>query len=213
VKKTRAPFPKSLKTYGKGPVRYALPLGPQGPLQVGIDFRFAPVPGAYYYADALSLRHDRELAMATLLFGHIDAAAGRLRDRLDIIIPEGALFFQFWNSSREVEKTLDEQLKALGLPASTRLITQKSLARTTLFANTIFVATGGGESCLDFYYLPVRDIHIAKTNHGEIGLEPIIRVLCSPALLKLLFDMCRPHAVSAPGQPAEVRRSDRASAS
>jgi len=212
VKKVSGPLP-SFKTYGKGPVRYGFPQGPQGPLQIGIDFRFAPVPEAYYYADALSLRHDRELAMATLLFGRLDVAAGKVRDRLDIVMPGAALFFQFWNSSRDVERILDEQLKALRLSASARSIDQKSLPRTTLFANTIFVSTGGGESCFDFYYLPIRDIHFAKMDRREIGLESIIRVLSSPVVLKALFDLCRPHAIVAPGQPAGERRSDRVSAS
>jgi hypothetical protein len=209
----------STKTYGKGPVRYSFLQGAEGALHVGVDFSFAPVPGAYYYANALSVRHDRELAVVVISFGRFDAAAGKLRDRLDVVMPEAALFFQFWNSSRDVEKSLDEQLRVLGLSAADRSVNPKSLVRTTLFANTIFVTTGGGESCLDFYYLPIRDIHLAKAagvskkNHPEIGLDPIIRILCSPAILKALFDACRPHAGGDLLQTTTTERADRANAS
>lgn len=218
MKKAKSPLLNSAKMYGKGPVRYAFPEGPNGPLQLGIDFSAAPVPGAFYYADALSLKRDRELAMVTLSFGRLDAV-GKLRDRLDLVMPAAALFIQFWNSAIQVEKILDEQLKALGISAATRSISQKSLARTTLFANAIFVATGGGESCLDFYYLPVRDIHLAKTRESskmkqfEIGLDPIVRILLSPSLLKLLFNVCRPDAITGLGQSVELGRADHANAS
>ena len=187
------------------------PQGPDGPLQLGIDFRLASVPAAFYYADAVSLRHDRDLAMALLSFGRSDMSTARLRDRLEVVMPEGALFFQFWISAREVEKTLDEQLKALALAPVSRPVGQKAAVRTTLFANVIFVTTGGGESCLDFYYLPVRDIHLAKAQRAEIGMDPIVRVLCSPALLKYFLDLCRPYA-STMTEPSQARRSDRASA-
>jgi hypothetical protein len=219
VKKNKSPFPDSVKAHGKGPVRYAFPQGPDGPFSIGIDFSSASVPGSYYYADAFSLRRDREFAMVTLSFGRFDTAGGRLRDRLDLVMPEAALFFQFWNSSRDVEKVLDEQLKTLGIAATTRSISPKSLARTTFFANIIFVSTGGGESCLDFYYLPIRDVHLAKasqsskTKQFEIGLDPIIRILLSPSLLKLLFNVCRPHAITEATKPLALGRTDRANAS
>lgn len=198
---------------GRGPVRYKFLQGPGGPLQVGIDFSLAQPPGAYFYADCVSLKRDRDLAMAVLSFGRFDLNAGRFSERLDIVMPDGGLFFQFWNSSRDVEKTVDEQLKVLGLPSASRTITSKSLARATLFANCIFVSTGGGESCLDFYYMPIRDIHLAKAARRDISLEAIIRVLTSPAVLKSLFDLCRPYATIDDTQLLHNNRSNRANAS
>jgi hypothetical protein len=68
-------------------------------------------------------------------------------------------------------------------------------SRGTLYANLIFVGTGGAESCLDFYYLPVRDIHFAKTVAGsEISLQPVIRIPTSPVLLKHMLNLCREFA-------------------
>ena len=195
MKKVEKGSPKTGKVVGGGPVRYTVQPGQNALLNVQVDFALAAVPGAYYYADCLALRYDRELAVVTLSFARTDALSGRVGDRLDVVMPAGALFL-FWNSSRDVEKTLDEQLKALGVSPESRPIGVKALARTTLFANVIFVSTGGGESCLDFYYMPVRDIHFAKKNRSTIGLEPILRVLSSPVLLKNLFDLSRPYAAS-----------------
>jgi hypothetical protein len=213
MKKSRNRDAKASKVVGTGPVRYVMPQMKGGPLQISIDFRFATVPGAYYYADVLSLRHERQLAMVTLLLARFDAQAGRLWDRLDIVMPESALFLQFWNSSREVEKSLDVQMKALNISHALRPVGSKSLPRTTLFANVINVSTGGGESCLDFYYMPVRDIHLARQNRSEIGLEPIIRILSSPVLLKSLFELCRPFAASGVGLPTQSGRIGRVSSS
>jgi hypothetical protein len=199
------------KSAGEGPVKYTLPESPNGPLNIGIDFSLAPVPAAYFYADSVSLKRDSELAMVILSFGRFDLTANRLTERIEIAMPQVALFAQFWHSVRNVEDTVNQQLRALKLPAASRSITTRSRARATLYANAISVSVGNGESCLDFYYMSVRDIHLVKIRRiSEIGLEPIIRILCSPAVLKSLFDLCRPYATE---QAQLFEGSDRASAS
>jgi hypothetical protein len=180
---------------GSGPVKYA-PRA-DGLLQISVDFALAPSPGTYFYADSVSLKRDTESAMAVVSFGRSDLGANRFTERIEIVVPQVALFSQFWNSARSVEGTLDEVLKLLKLPISSRSIMSKARARATLYANTISVALGNGESCLDFYYMPVRDIHYVRAGHiSEIGLEPIVRILSSPVVLKTLFDLCRPHATA-----------------
>lgn len=214
MKKVPKREPRSAsKLIGTGPVRYLMPEQKGGPLRISIDFRFATIPAAYYYADALSIRHERQLAMVTLLFARFDAQAGKLRERLDIVMPEGALFLTFWNSSREVEKTLDEQMRVLNVAPSLRPVGTKTVPRTTVFSNVLFVSTGAGESCLDFYYMPVRDIHLAKENGSEIGLDPIIRILASPVLLKSLFEVIRPFATAVGEKSLQSGRADLVSAS
>ena len=208
-KKPRNPRPRKID--GAGPVRYTLPENPNGPLNIGIDFSLAPAPAAYFYADSISLKRDSELAMVILSFGRFDLTANRFTERIEVAMPQAALFSQFWNSVRNVEDAVDQQLKALKLPAASRSITTRSRARATLYANAISVSVGNGESCLDFYYMSVRDIHLVKIKRiSDIGLEPIIRVLCSPVVLKSLFDLCRQYATD---QAHLFEESGRASAS
>lgn len=187
--------PSQLKMSGAGPVKYKLPESPDGPLNIGVDFSLALAPNTYFYADSISLKRDVELGMSILSFGRFDLTANRFSERIEIAMPDVALFAQFWHSARNVEGVIDQQLKALKLPAASRSITTKARARATFYANAISVSVGNGESCLDFYYMSVRDIHYVKVRTiSEIGLGPIIRVLSSPAVLKSLFDLCRPYS-------------------
>jgi len=213
AKKASGSTTSSEKLYGTGPVRYSFSPGAGNPLKIGIDFRYAVPPGAYSYADATSLKRDRELATAVLSFGRYDPIGSRLTDRIDVVMPEGALFFQFWNSSRAVEKTLDEQLDTMKLGPVNRQIKSKTRPKATFYANVIFVTTGGGESCLDFYYLPVRDVNLAREKQADISLEPIVRILLSPVILKYLFELCRPHANASEVASTQLGRTEHASAS
>lgn len=181
------------KIYGKGAVRYRFPEGAQGPIQLTIDYGKAPLPESYYYADTVSLRRDLDLAMVILSFGQTNDNAAKLRDRVDIAMPEGTLFGQFWRSIQaSVQSTVEKQVKDLRRKPIGHMPARDAAEAVTLYANHIFCSTGGGESCLDFYYFSPRDIHLAKMQHSEIALVPIIRVTMSPILLKYMFDLCRP---------------------
>ncbi len=166
---------KKQPQHGSGAVRYSILPGKTGALQLQLDFRLTRVPETYYYADALSISVDQEMGTAILAFGRTITEGG-LRDRIDIVMPAVSLLIGFLNSMAPIEPTVDKQLEFRG----------------TLYANLIFVSTGGAEACLDFYYLPVRDLHFAKTVVGsEINLQPIIRIPTSPVLLKHMVNLCR----------------------
>lgn len=185
---------KSQKLHGQGAVRYSVIPEQDGGLRLNVDFRFARPPETYYYADALSISDDKEMGAAILSFGRSKPEGG-LRDRLDIVMPEVSLFFGFLGSATNVEPVIDKQLQVLKLRPVNRAVagvTGTAQSRGTLYANLIFLATGGAESSLDFYYLPMRDIHFAKTFAGsEISLQPVIRIPTSPVLVKQMFNLCR----------------------
>jgi len=190
MKKHKDSHKKPLQ-HGQGAVRYSVLPGQEGALQVQVDFRLAPIPETYYYADALSISVDQEMGSAILAFGRTIAEGG-LRDRIDIVIPTMSLLSGFLNSMAPVEPTLDKQLEFLRLRPVSRTVSGTAPSRGTLYANLIFASTGVAESCLDFYYLPVRDLHFAKTVVGsEISLQPIIRIPTSPVLLKHMVTLCR----------------------
>ncbi len=185
---------KEQAQHGQGAVRYSFAPGQSGALNLQVDFRFARAPETYYYADALSISDDKEMGVAILAFGRTRPEGG-LRDRLDIVMPEVSLFVGFLNSAVPIEPTIDQQLEILKLRPVSRMVAGTVQSRGTLYANLIFMSTGGGESCLDFYYLPVRDIHFAKTVVGsEISLQPVIRIPTSPVLVKQMLNLCREFA-------------------
>jgi len=84
-----------------------------------------------------------------------------------------------------------------------------SQATTTLFANTIFAAVGEGESTLDFYHLPPREVHLAKTQKRDMQIQPTVRVIMSSVVTKHFFDALRPHA-ERQSVPPVMERSRRA---
>ncbi len=182
---------KKQPQHGSGAVRYSILPGKTGALQLQLDFRLTRVPETYYYADALSISVDQEMGTAILAFGRTITEGG-LRDRIDIVMPAVSLLIGFLNSMAPIEPTVDKQLEFLKLRSVSRTVTSVAPSRGTLYANLIFVSTGGAEACLDFYYLPVRDLHFAKTVVGsEINLQPIIRIPTSPVLLKHMVNLCR----------------------
>jgi hypothetical protein len=180
--------------YGTGAVHYTLPQGFNGPIRLNIDFGLAAPPESYYYASAVSLRRDQRLGMVSVSFWR--AGIKEIPpNTVSIVLPEMVVFGQFWNSSRAVEQALDQQLQALGRTPSMMETDEKFGAGQTLYANSIFVSVGLGESCLDFYYLPPKDLHLARTRGADISLYPVVRVTLSQVVLKRLFDLCRPHAM------------------
>ncbi len=185
---------KEQKQHGQGAVRYSFLPDQSGALQLQVDFRFARTPETYYYADALSISLDQEMGVAILAFGRTSSEGG-LRDRLDVVMPQVSLLVGFLSSTAPIESTVDQQLELLKLRPVSRVVGSVATSRGTLYANLIFVSTGGAESCLDFYYMPVRDIHFAKTVVGsEISLQPVIRIPTSPVLLKHMLNLCREFA-------------------
>ncbi|SRR6266403_47453 len=181
---------KKQTQHGKGAVRYSVLPEQGGAFQLQVDFRFARPPETYYYADALSISLDQEMGVAILAFGRTSSEGG-LRDRLDVIMPQVSLLGAFLSSIAQVESSVDKQLELLKLRPVSRMVASAAPSRGTLYANLIFMSTGGAESCLDFYYMPVRDIHFAKTVGSEISLQPVIRIPTSPVLLKHMFNLCR----------------------
>jgi len=200
---------------GKGPVRYSQTGGKNSPLAIGIDFRFARVPDAYTYADCISLKNDKEIGIATVLFGQADADSGKVRDCISIVMPSVALFGQFLMSTKGtkgVEETLTAQLKALKLQAVRRSVPSETSVRATRFANVIFLATSTAESSMDFYYMPGRDIFFARMHQTDIDLEPIIRVITPLPVLQYFLELCRPYALSPTSAAMNQRSANRASA-
>jgi hypothetical protein len=178
------------KLAGSGAVNYSFTGNVNAPLSISVDFRLATPPEAYVYADSVSLANDPQLGMASILFGQHDPRQNKECECMIVAIPSQALFTQFLSAVSTVEENLTQGLKAMGLEAARRQVPEGCRVRATLFANVISMYAGQSDCSLDFYYLPVRDVHIAKQFKTEIGLEPVLRVLIAPTVLKFLFELC-----------------------
>jgi hypothetical protein len=206
----KKPKVKPVQMYGIGPVQYRHEGGAEAPISLGIDFWQARTPDAHTYADCVSLKIDKELGMSTILFGQ--TGLNSTGESLGMLMSNVSLFGQFIPSVKNVEETLDLQLKALNLQAARRPVPSEAVLRTTRFASVIYLVTSATEAAMDFYYLPGRDIHFAKLHHTEIGLEPLVRVITPLPVLKYLLDLCRPYAQSSAGASQDSRSANRVSA-
>jgi hypothetical protein len=199
------------KMQGKGPVRYRV-TGPERQLALGIDFRLADPPQSYTYADSVSLKNDRDTGISTVLFGQANSNDTKAGECVSIVMPSVSLFGQFIPSAKGVEDTLATQLTALKLTSARRTVPSGYELRAVRFANVIFLATSLGEATLDFYYIPGRDLHFARLNGTDIGLEPVIRVIIPLPVLQYLFDLCRPFTQSSVVAAQDPRSTNRANA-
>jgi hypothetical protein len=182
------------KVFGGNGVIYRFPQGEGGPIEIKVDFALVSAPTNYYYADSLHLASDESLRMAVLSFGRRNETINEFADRIDVVMPKKSLFDQFWKSSMGIQDTLDKFLEATGAAPKLRPISLPKSQATTFFANAIFAALGEGESTLDFYHMPPRAVHLAKTQKADIQLLPIVRVIISSVLTKLFFETLRPEA-------------------
>ncbi|HEV1993781.1 MAG TPA: hypothetical protein VGR03_05575 [Candidatus Acidoferrum sp.] len=173
---------------------YTFPKGEGGPIEIRIDFGLVTAPLNYYYADSLHLALDENQRMVVLSFGRRNETTNKFANRVDVAMPKKSLFDQFWKSSAGVQSTLDKFLEATGAAPKLQPISSPEPQPTTFFANAIFVALGEGESTLDFYHLPPREVHLAKTLKANIQIQPIVRVIMSSVLTKHFFETLRPHA-------------------
>ena len=179
--------------FGKGGVRYRLPEGDGGPIEIRIDYGLVAPPPSYFYADVLGLRVDRPLLMVVLSFGRRSQSGDKISERIDIVMPEEALFQGFWKSTRNVEEVVDKILGQLRKQPPERRLTMGEEPAITLFANNIFVAVGNSETSLDFYHLSPRDVHLAKTRRYDISMQPIARIIMSTLLVKTFFRLLEPY--------------------
>jgi hypothetical protein len=207
--------PKPAQVFGKNGVLYTFPRGNQEQIQITIDFSQVPSPPNYFYADSLYIRMDNELHTSVLSFGLRNENTSKFLSRFDVVMPTNSLMGPFWASTRPIEPVLDKVLQMSRLARDARPISppDPDPQVLTLFANMIFLAIGEGESTLDFYHLPPREVHLAKTQNADIQLKAIVRVILSSTLTKHFFNSLRPYAEGVSDPALAQERNTRAARS
>jgi hypothetical protein len=188
IKATKSTKSPKVEVFGKNGVFYTFPQGDGGPININVDFSLAPPPPSYYYADSIRLKTDEDLQMVNLSFGRRKPDANEFEDNIDIVMPMASLC-RFWTYSRDVEAAVDLVLAQVNWKSRVQPISAGYATAATLFANMIFMAIGEGESSLDFYHLPPREVHLAKTQKMDMQLVPIVRVILSSIVTKYFFSL------------------------
>lgn len=178
------------KTFGTNGVSYSFPAGEGGPINIAVNFARVPAPASYYYADAVFVKNDDGLMMSNLGFCRKTMSGDSIADRIDVVMPSAALR-QFSLNAREVDAAVDQVLAQLGATRTVKPVFPADSGATTLFANMIFIVAGQGESSLDFYHLPPRDVHLAKTEKIDMQIVPIVRVILSSVLTKYFLELVK----------------------
>lgn len=183
---------------GSGPVRYRLIGGKDAPtgLYLAVDYTNAPIPQHYYVADYVYLSNlDPQLL---LVFGKkesSDSLEGKLRNKIEVFFPAPFFFTQLWKSSRDFHKSLRRFVEECGyeIPAiSSKDVSAEKVQ--TFHSNNVFMAHGGGEALLDFFYMSPRDMYLKPRKSENIDLEALVRVIMAPNLLLSLLNACEPIA-------------------
>jgi hypothetical protein len=178
-----------------GAVRYRL-LGPSGKpagIEFGLDFAKAPVPAHFYFADYLSVDEDSSEVMFT--FGKLDKpATDSLRTKVEIYFNPVMFVKQFWVSTRDMHKSLENYAKTRGFKpvAESKLLAAPKVQ--TFQSNNVAIMLTMGECLLDFYYVSPKDLFYRSPKGEKVDAEGLVRVILSLELLLSLLDRSRPIA-------------------
>lgn len=179
--------------FGTGAVRYSFLEGEPASMALEIDWGKAPVPPRSYYSNMVALQKDDRHAVAILSFGRVAFDGDVVSQQIDIVISQVALFQTYWDSSRDLESTVESALSRLNLKPLEPMTSFSPVAESTYYANILYSAVSGSEVTLDFYFVSPRDVHRAIKFHGDVSIVPVVRIIASMALLKQFLDLCRPH--------------------
>jgi hypothetical protein len=178
-----------------GAVRYRL-LGSTGKptgVEFGLDYAKAPVPAHFYFADYLSVDEDSSQVMFT--FGKLDKpATNKLRSKVEIYFNPVMFVKQFWASTREVHKSIQEYANKHGLSAIAKSQLLEAPKVQTFQSNNVAILLSIGECLLDFYYVSPKDLFYRTPQGEKVDAEALVRIILSVELVLSLLDQSRPIA-------------------
>lgn len=176
-------------------IRYLQTAQDQAVCELMVDYRRAPVPERFYYADYCDVQKVR--SGFGLIFGKLVSGTSKLRTKIEIDFPYGMFVNQLWTSTKDFYKTVQTIAEKMDFPP---VVDVEDTDKVQTFrANNVYMGMSDEEGVTDFYYISPRDIHFAKLQQrGDAGLEPVIRVLMSTGLLFEFLEKCRHHIENLP---------------
>jgi hypothetical protein len=165
----------------------------QGLCEFMVDYRQAAVPERFYYADYCDVQRAR--SGFGLLFGKLVVGTSKLRTKIEIDFPQEMFVKQLWPSTKDFYKAVQTIAQKMHFPTVADVEDTDKVQ--TFRANNVFMGAWGEEAVVDFYYISPREMHYARLQQRvDAGLEPVIRVLMSTALMFEFLEKCRHHVES-----------------
>ncbi len=169
-----------------GPVRYVVQEAKHGKpsvVSLGIAYDEAPVPSSYYVADYYQVVPlDLEVL---LIFGKLDHPnVEKLRNKIEVYFPAELFVRQLWKSSREFQKTLEAYVeKGHSQAVGPGAISPQTDKVQTLHSNNVLMVLSAGHCIMDFFYISAKDLWLKPPKNEAIGIEALVRVITSGALV------------------------------
>jgi hypothetical protein len=177
-------FPVStgaIEVVREGPVRLRVTESnpTQSLIELAVDYEKADVPDRAYAADYCRvIKVDYEFVF---VFGKLVPGKGRLRNKVEISFPHRAFGYQFWYTSRDLRKSLHDELKS---EPGLNFEFEDTETVQSFRANNAFMAWLGDEGLVDFYYIAPSEVHYARAGkRNKILLDPVLRIVMSSHLL------------------------------
>lgn len=175
---------------GQGAVRMRVTrTGPQeNTIELRVEYDRAEVPSRAYYADYCEVIKGRW--DVSLIFGKLKPGTSVLRNKVEIVYPEGLFARQLWKSSRSLHEKAKKEFELRPLPPITDLVDTDIVQ--AFRANNVMMLGAREEALMDFYHIAPTEVHYAYTKKkNEIALDPVIRIVLSTPLMFEFLEKCR----------------------
>ncbi len=150
----------------------------------------APVPDRRYPADLAWV--DRNDGHVRLMFGQRRLSGDKLRS-LVIVTMTCEAAERFLSTCLDFGPALQKYLHDSRTDSAELIALSDEPEQTVvLVANIVALAHSSNEATLDFYHASARAMHEAISQKADrIGVEPVVRVMLSGALLDAILTKCR----------------------
>lgn len=158
-------------------------------LKFGVDFSSAPVPQRRYAADICDVTIRRNDLV--IVFGQ-EAVFGDSVDSALQIRMNATASRNFVEMGAKLDDPLLQQIVAQEKLRAEPLtpLTEKPSQEAKVVANFVAVAIAGIETCMDFFHASAFSFRQLE-KHGDLDVEPIVRVVLHTALFISLMDKFR----------------------
>lgn len=165
-------------------------------IEMRVEYDLAEPPSRAYYADYCDVIQGR--AGISLIFGKLKPGEGILRNKVEIVFPQGLFLRQLWKGSRALHEKARQEYDRNPLDPVANFADTDVVQ--TFRANNVMMLGASDEALMDFYHIAPTEIHYAfRRKKKEIALDPVIRIVLSTPLIFEFLEKCRTVVEQIPG--------------
>ncbi len=170
----------------------------QTQVELSIDLNNAPVPQRRYHAKVAQVVANGD--SISLLFGQLRVGQGRrLRSLIDVSMTPDAVR-QFMSTCVQFHPLMHDFLQKNGIErTSLAEIDEEPEHTVSMVVNLVAAAMSGREAVMDMYHMSAFSLREVRDT-DQIGVDPVVRIDLSTALLAGLLDRLGELAHTFPGE-------------